>query len=166
WQGRGFVPVGGDERRPPAGDRQLLLVAQRADEQPDRRHHPDEHEEEQRKMGDEAPDIDAAEPQRAGAGGDGSDGFGCGAHQRVPSSRLAWRTFQIMMGTTAIMMQMAIVEPRPKSPPPRNIQSNIRLASTWVSHCPLVIASTMSNTLSTTIVMVVQTTRIVGKICG
>ena len=71
-----------------------------------------------------------------------------------------------MIGMTAIMMMMAMVAPRPKSPPPRNIQSNMRLASTWLFHWPLVIVSTMSNTFSTRMVMVVHTTAIVPQICG
>ena len=59
----------------------------------------------------------------------------------------------------------AEVDARPVSLP-RNIQSNIRLASTCVPHCPLVIVSTMSNTFSTVMVIVVHTTRIVPQICG
>ena len=71
-----------------------------------------------------------------------------------------------MIGMTASMMTTAIAAPRPKSPPPRNIQSNIRLASTWLFHWPLVMVSTMSKTFSTRMVMVVQTTAIVPQICG
>ena len=74
--------------------------------------------------------------------------------------------FQIMIGTTRIMMTTAMDAPRPKSPPPRNIQSNIRFARTCVCHWPLVIASTMSKTLRTRMVIVVQTTAIVPQICG
>ena len=74
--------------------------------------------------------------------------------------------FQTMIGITRTMMTMAMAAPRPKSPPPRNIQSNIRFASTWVFHWPLVMASTMSKTLSTVIVIVVQTTAIVPQIWG
>ena len=64
------------------------------------------------------------------------------------------------------MMMTAMVAPRPKSPPPRNIQSNMRLASTWLFHWPLVMRQTMSKTLSTRMVMVVQTTTMVPQICG
>ena len=54
--------------------------------------------------------------------------------QRPFISALARRMFQIMIGMTASMMQTAMAAPRPKSPPPRNIQSNMRLASTCVCH--------------------------------
>jgi len=74
--------------------------------------------------------------------------------------------FQIMIGITASMITTAIAAPRPKSPPPRNIQSNMRFASTCVCHWPLVIVSTMSKTFSTRIVIVVHTTAIVPQIWG
>ena len=38
---------------------------------------------------------------------------GDGGHQRVPSSALARRMFQTMIGSTASMMMTAMVEPRP-----------------------------------------------------
>ena len=144
-----------DERRPPAGRDDLVLVAQRGDEQAERRDRPDGDE-------DEDGDVDA-EPPEAGLAGDLP--LAC-AISAPPISRLARRMFQIMIGITASMMMMAMAAPRPKSPPPRNIQSNMRLASTWLFHWPLVMASTMSKTLSTRMVMVVHTTAIVPQICG
>ena len=104
----------GRKRGPPAGDGKLILVAQRRDQEARRREGPQDDEEQQRHVGEDAAHIDAChEVGRAGgrAGDFGGDISGC--HQRVPSSALARRMFQIMIGSTASMMITAMVEPRP-----------------------------------------------------
>ncbi len=63
------------------------------------------------------------------------------------------------------MMTIATADPTPTSKDRKNL-SYMKLASTCVSHWPLVMARTMSNTFSTVMVIVVQTTTMVPMICG
>ena len=59
------------------------------------------------------------------------------------------------MGMTPIIITIAITLPLPESPPPLNIQSNIKFAKTSVCHWPFVIANIMSNIFNTNIVIMI-----------
>src|SRR5690606_19389179 len=127
---------------------------------------PDDDEKEQRQVGEKLAVVHARQQVRLVRGGaDVFDAIDGGSHQRVPSSALARRMFQIMIGSTASMMTTAIADPRPLSKL-TNIHLNMRLARTSVFHWPLVMAKMMSNTLRTTMVMVVHTTTMVPQTWG
>merc|ERR1711991_369033 len=120
---------------PPTGDGQLILVPEGTDQKPHARQDPNRDQHQQAEMHQKPSNTEVQQ--------------GNPMTHHDSSSLRKRRMFQIITGTTAIMMKRAMVLPRPESPPPRNIQSNIILANTSVPHCPLVIAKTISKILRT-----------------